>query len=28
MQKSEEAEKAILECAGNISDKIIKNSKP
>ena len=28
MQKSEEAKKAILECAGNISDKIIKNSKP
>jgi len=28
MQKTEEAEKAILECAGNISDKITKNSKP
>jgi hypothetical protein len=28
MQKSEEAKKAILECAGNILDKIIKNSKP
>ena len=27
MQKSEEAKKAILECAGNISDKIIKNNK-
>jgi hypothetical protein len=27
MQKSEEAEKAILECARNISDKITKNSK-
>ncbi|MEN8211319.1 MAG: DUF6599 family protein [Thermodesulfobacteriota bacterium] len=28
MQKSEEAENAILECGSNISDKITKNSKP